>query len=155
MHKVYAWYIYVCAFVCESTGTHSKCQRTTVEVWSQSLASTLGVCTVLSVHLYSLVALGSPGRHGNWPSAAEPSQAPRWLHDSHHPFRNSFSPCSSSWLGTSYVDQTDLTQGVTCLPLLVSAGITVCSTNYSCYPPASPSSLAQGLPSPAFPFPPH
>lgn len=81
---------------------------------------------------------GSPGWHDNLPLAAEPSQAPRLLDDSKHPFRNSFSLCSSSWLGTSYVDQTDLTQGATCLPLLVSAGIPVWSTNCSWSPPCSP-----------------
>lgn len=133
---------YVCAFVRESTGMP---QEMSAQLWKFGVSPWRLPWVCVYGSLFPSLQpgwTGSPGWHDNLLLPAEPSQAPRLLDDSKHPFRNSFSLCSSSWLGTSYVDQTDLTQGATCLPLLVSAGITVWSTNCRWSPPCS---LRQGI----------
>lgn len=115
---------YVCAFVRESTGMP---QEMSAQLWKFGVSPWRLPWVCVYGSLFPSLQpgwTGSPGWHDNLLLSAEPSQAPRLLDDSKHPFRNSFSLCSSSWLGTSYVDQTDLTQE----------------------PSAFPSSLAQGFP---------
>lgn len=144
MHKVYAWYIYVCAFVCESTGIHGKCQRTTLEVWSQSLTSTLGVCVQFSPSIVTAWL--------HWGLQAGTITCPQLL--SHHRLLGgSMTPTTLleivshhvALVGLELAMKTRLTwlRESPAFPSSLAQGLRVCSTNYSWYPPCS---LRQGIP---------